>query len=375
MSTGILTVDETTHIRAKGENPAWHRYDREAKVADLIGLPWKEFGTGKIIRCKSAYQRVNAKTGKETMVFTPEKDAIIRINRNYPKGILMQYANEGYQFFQDSLLREMVWNAFDSAGVHPRLVYDGTLGGGKVSFMRFRIDSEADSMVEGRKFQSQFTVVDPKDSASYNGGSICFFDHHTDTVCFNTIAIAVGQSRNFKASFKHTRNASIKLDAVMQELEAIYETREAFFNRLRHMAEVPVTPQQAERILAYFEGKDRKDKDLSVQSANKVVAQRRLFKSGTGNKGETLLDLYNGVTEFYSKGPGSGKTTGPGQKWGSSEFGSAMSKKQEFLSILTDKDGDILTDEDLDMLADMGETILAKTEEDVHNKTSLLYTA
>jgi uncharacterized protein (DUF736 family) len=61
-----------------------------------------------------------------------------------------------------------------------------------------------------------------------------------------------------------------------------------------------------------------------------------LFNGGAGNNGETLLDAFSAVTDYYSH-ESSGGEDQPGfrtKQYLSSEFGSAAKKKQDFFRTL-----------------------------------------
>lgn len=340
MSTGILTLDSNTHQRAKGERPAWHRLDTEADVPDLIGQPSR---LEPVVRRPLfiQYTREGKPIKQEGLVAFVRRDS----------HALCDIAGKDRLKFQDDELKQAVWEALDSAGVHPRLVYEGTLDNQQTSFFRFRIDEFAKS-VSGRKLLGQLTCIDSKSSKQQFEA----IDHITDTVCYNTIAIARGETQNIRVRIKRTKNAGVKFLDFLKTIEAVYETFTSYVSKIKDMASIPMTMEQAEKILIGFEHQG-KSKELTTRTLNKVAEELRLFKQGKGNNGETMLDLYNGVTEFYSKGDGSGKTTQPTQKWYSSEFGGAMDKKVQFYE-------SFLSDEMLDSLAEKGEALLKENEVD-----------
>ena len=54
-----------------------------------------------------------------------------------------------------------------------------------------------------------------------------------------------------------------------------------------------------------------------------------------GNSGQSLYDVLNGATEFWTSGDGVGRTATAGKKAYSSEFGTAANNKEKFADYLT----------------------------------------
>jgi hypothetical protein len=75
---------------------------------------------------------------------------------------------------------------------------------------------------------------------------------------------------------------------------------------------------------------------LSTQAVNTTDELVALYRTGAGNRGETLLDGISAVTDFYSHFSSRGeKNEGFKLKqWTSSEFGAGARAKTDFLSSL-----------------------------------------
>jgi len=93
-----------------------------------------------------------------------------------------------------------------------------------------------------------------------------------------------------------------------------------------------------------------------------------LFQRGAGNNGETLLDAFSAVTDYYSH-ESSGGADQPGFRMKqtiSSEFGSASRKKQDFFNALfysKAKDDPTFRRDSFDALVSRGNTVIKAMEE------------
>ena len=56
------------------------------------------------------------------------------------------------------------------------------------------------------------------------------------------------------------------------------------------------------------------DTIMSTRAFNQIVDVAYLHENGIGNKGETLYDLFNAVTQYYTSGDGTGHDDGSESK-------------------------------------------------------------
>jgi hypothetical protein len=87
--------------------------------------------------------------------------------------------------------------------------------------------------------------------------------------------------------------------------------------------------------------------ELSTRSMNAAQGIATLFSRGIGNKGETLYDLANGATEYWTSGEGTGSTkvdrfgkpvTSRADRAYRSQMGSAATHKESFVAMLANDD-------------------------------------
>jgi hypothetical protein len=74
--------------------------------------------------------------------------------------------------------------------------------------------------------------------------------------------------------------------------------------------------------------------ELATRSRNAAEEIAMLFLRGQGNKGQTMYDLLNGATEYWSNGDGTGKKADSLTKAYKAQFGGAAEHKTAFANFL-----------------------------------------
>jgi hypothetical protein len=78
---------------------------------------------------------------------------------------------------------------------------------------------------------------------------------------------------------------------------------------------------------------------FSTRTLNAVSGITDLAIRGRGNSGETMYDVLNGATEYWTSGDGVGRDTSGSAKAYSSEYGTAAKHKVNFADyLLTSRD-------------------------------------
>jgi hypothetical protein len=121
-------------------------------------------------------------------------------------------------------------------------------------------------------------------------------------------------------------------------VDAYFSANEKLFANLKAFSVFPVGLVDAEEYFAAFLGRGKNgeltDKtELKARNANTVETLQGLFVKGKGNKGETALDLFSAVTEYYTHFS-AGETEDKTKQLESSELGSGSVNKGEFYSWL-----------------------------------------
>jgi len=255
-------------------------------------------------------------------------------------------------------------NALEREGLPYTIRSMGTLKGSKLFFASVTINNEEERLINGDQFRMFINII-----ASHDGSvSITMYDSNMRIVCHNTFkgSQRSGMAGDIKVKVRHTRSASLALDGASQTIASIYSGRDIFVSLLQRLASIECDRSKAEKIISAWQSVDLSVHDLmSTRSFNTVHNIADKFETGISNKGETLYDLFNGCTEYYTSGLGvGGESVDTFKKLVTSEFGSASDKKASFLDYLIN----ILDDNSLDAEVKKGEDILNYKYEDIKQK-------
>lgn len=127
-------------------------------------------------------------------------------------------------------------------------------------------------------------------------------------VCKNTLDWALSNHKNMRFSIKHTTGVKDRLEEVSKILKEADGYWAKAHDIMNMMHDHKINPKQAE---VYFEAVIPFLRNRGMTGKNEFgIAHRDMatpvfnqlnhnFKFGMGNKGETLWDAYNAVTEYY----------------------------------------------------------------------------
>jgi phage/plasmid-like protein (TIGR03299 family) len=126
--------------------------------------------------------------------------------------------------------------------------------------------------------------------------------------CMNQLATAQGMSVS-SHSIRHTRNYNDMMIQTQQIMNRNIPEFIQFGKRAEILAKTFIDKREVERLLveivpATFEMSDRQLHNIDVKR-EKITS---LFNEGKGNNGDSLWDLYNGVTEYATHHMGSDDT-------------------------------------------------------------------
>lgn len=143
-------------------------------------------------------------------------------------------------------------------------------------------------------------------------------------VCQNTVRMALqGKS---EVSIRHTVNALERLEEAHKLLGIVkkqVDYAQVIFNKMAHKR---VNPLQIKQYLdAVITKSKTESNEPSTRRENIVNEIVHLFKAGKGNNGETVWDLYNGVTEYVDHHR---SVKNGGNKWVVATFGTGDPIKQ-----------------------------------------------
>lgn len=194
---------------------------------------------------------------------------------------------------------------------------------------------EGDYVVNKDRFKSFLNFVTSHD------GSMAMetYDSNIRIVCMNTFQ-ASRNAASDKFKVYHTKNATMAMDGLGDLLNAILKGRVKTREAMEYLANHACDANDAMAMAAGYFCEATDSVKLSSRCQNSVSEIVNLYANGMGNAGRTLYDLFNGFTEYYTSGQGTGKggNTTTAQRVYRSEMGQAAEHKVRFLDLLTDTD-------------------------------------
>lgn len=151
-------------------------------------------------------------------------------------------------------------------------------------------------------------------------------------VCANTLRMAhnANSDENKLVKLLHTKNVTTALDALRDTMRVANSRFEATAEQYRKLAGFKVSYTDLRRYVKTVLGIEKEDEyKLPGMTMNKLRKIMMLTKHGHGNKGETLWDGYNGVTEYLSTEHGRTQETRLDALW----FGASAQLSQKALDV------------------------------------------
>jgi len=194
-------------------------------------------------------------------------------------------------------------------------------------FLSFKLDS-ATASIGHRKFDNYINFGNSYDMSS----TAWWGNSNTCTVCANTYRFnrsAKGAFAGNATGIKHSKNAAARLILIEQIIDSTLGAKAEFEKAFSSLASAPISADNAGDLFAGFLGGGD---EMSTRAVNQAKRLSTLFKTGAGNRGETLADAFSAVTDYYSH-ESSGDDVG--KQFVSSEFGAGANSKNTFWDIVT----------------------------------------
>jgi hypothetical protein len=314
MPAGILQFDEV-----HATEPTWHKKEKLHKLITFeeSGLDW-EVLTGKVFSDGNRLQDKGV-----------EIPGYQEIYSHGPGGehIHLHLAKSRYAPIQP----KAVWEAMQKSleGVACQITCTGSLQNRQIVFISVRLTGKDKDgfVVNGDKFKSELNFI------SSNNGVYEFviFDSNTRIVCINTFNMAMSAlcSSKLKHSARHTRNNQMKIDKISTQINKILESRKVFIGGCETMFKQKVSRDEALAFSVGWQFPGHRDKPSAAVIANSqgIVSA---FENGDGNNGRNRYDLFNGVTQFFTRNT----TRSDSDVYQSSFIGLGATRKGEAFDIL-----------------------------------------
>ena len=128
-------------------------------------------------------------------------------------------------------------------------------------------------------------------------------------VCQNTLNIALSRKAKFEYNFKHTQSIKSKIGDVANAIESCQGNVANAIDQMNRLNEHAITPVELdtylETVIPLLKERHKvsvPEMGIRVRNTAKPMYEKIVnnFYNGRGNKGKTLWDAYNAITEYYT---------------------------------------------------------------------------
>ena len=144
---------------------------------------------------------------------------------------------------------------------------------------------------------------------SHDGSSgSCFRDVFIRVVCNNTLQASLSGKKTFEYKLRHTKSINDRIVELTDKLKDRQGNIALAVDHMNSFLDIPVNDKildvYLEAVMPFLINRHRKsDPKLGIYTRNKAQpvydALKLAFYHGKGNKGETLWDAYNAITEYH----------------------------------------------------------------------------
>ncbi len=239
--------------------------------------------------------------------------------------------------------RELFQQGLDICkGLDVEIVTAGTLEGCKKFFLS--IDTGSSSLtVRNHANGKSEQVLAYIDLINSHDGTMAqeTYDSMTRIVCMNTFRWSRLAKGSVGGKVFHTKNAKLMMDEMAKRVNQILTGRKVFVEAMERLSEITINRSDAFFLsLAYVAQNNAEEKTnrVSTRAVNTAESITNLFERGKGNVGKSRYDLFNGATEHWTSGDGTGKKADTATKLYKSRHGTAADHKTDFLRFIQGDD-------------------------------------
>ena len=227
-------------------------------------------------------------------------------------------------------------------GLDVKITTAGTLEGAKKFFVSVDI-GDSDLIINKDSFKAYVNFITGHDGTL----AMTAYDSVIRIVCMNTLMASRQAAGEVGFSVYHTKNADLAMHNLPELFSAILKGRANLKEVMEYLESNKCDQNDALAMAAGYFCLETDKEELSSRSMNAAQGIATLFSRGIGNKGETLYDLANGATEYWTSGEGTGslkanipkiKQTSAADRVYKSSMGSAATHKESFVAMLANED-------------------------------------
>ena len=216
------------------------------------------------------------------------------------------------------------------ADLDVKITTAGTLEGAKKFFVSVDI-GESELVINKDRFKAYVNFITGHDGTL----AMTAYDSVVRIVCMNTLIASREAAGAAGFSVYHTKNADLAMKNLPELFNAILKGRANLKEVMEYLESSKCEHNDALAMAAGYFCLETDNAELSTRAMNAAEGIATLFSRGIGNKGETLYDLANGATEYWTSGDGTGKgKTSQSDRAYRSMLGSAATHKESFVAML-----------------------------------------
>tara|TARA_R100000781_G_scaffold111591_1_gene78138 strand:+ start:13092 stop:14093 length:1002 start_codon:yes stop_codon:yes gene_type:complete len=144
---------------------------------------------------------------------------------------------------------------------------------------------------------------------SHDGSSgSCFRDVFIRVVCQNTLSASLSGKKTFEYKLRHTSSIKDRVTELTDKLHNRKGNIAKAVDSMNSFLDIPMNEKDLDiyldAVMPFLNNRHKEsNKELGILTRNKALpvynAIKQAFYTGKGNKGETLWDAYNAVTEYH----------------------------------------------------------------------------
>ena len=191
--------------------------------------------------------------------------------------------SKSYEVLQNDTLKQLVMPMVEEGLLTIQNM--GFIGGGSKVFIQAQMSEEY--TVAGDTTRGMISLLNSHDGTSAFAGGVTA----QRVICSNTFAMAM---QDMSKRLRHTAGVAQKALELKEVIEFVNSGMDIYTQAAEKLALVKCSETQLDRVIEHAFNKKEGQKP---QGYNKIV---RLFRTGRGNDGTTLLDTVNGITEYLT---------------------------------------------------------------------------
>lgn len=181
----------------------------------------------------------------------------------------------------------------------------GTLEAGKKFFISVSLSAELQVKT---RFGTETIKANLNFVTSHDGTlALNVYDSMIRIVCMNTLRWSMQAMGELQGKVYHSDGASARISQLGEMISAVLAGRSEFVQAMETLASISADQQAMRAIPKGYFLSIGDGEALATRSLNACEEISRLSFKGMGNHGETLYDLANGATEYWTSGDGVGK--------------------------------------------------------------------